>query len=122
MIDKPTVLFVDDEPVNLMVYETCFNQQCDVLLAQSGFQALSILEQNASIAGVFSDIRMPGMDGMEFIRKAKPLYPAIAFFVVTGYGLSHDITSAIEQGIVSSCFYKPIDMDELESAIKSLSR
>ncbi|MDX9846460.1 MAG: response regulator [Tenuifilaceae bacterium] len=119
---KPTILFVDDEPVNLMVYETCFGELCNVLLAQSGAQALSSLEQNSDIQGVFSDIRMPGMDGIEFIGKAKPLYPSITFFVVTGYGMSQDITSAIEQGLVSGCFYKPIDMDEVEAAIMRVAR
>lgn len=121
MSSKPTILFVDDEPVNLMVYETCFSELCNVLLAQSGAQALSVLDQNSNIQGVFSDIRMPGMDGIEFIRKAKPLYPSITFFVVTGYGMSHDITTAIVQGLISGYFYKPIDMDELGAAIKGVA-
>lgn len=117
MSEQVKILFVDDEPINLLVFETCFGEHHSVLTANSGQEALDMLESEPNIGIVFTDMRMPGMNGIELARRAKAIYPSKMFFVLTGYGLTEAIKAAIDEGIVNACLYKPFDLDEVESEI-----
>lgn len=117
MSKRLKLLFVDDEPINLMLFQTCFGESYHVITAESGAEALKILAENSDISVVFTDMKMPWMSGVEFARKAKPLYPRISFYILTGYGLSELIQQAIDDGVLNGCLFKPFDIDEVEQAI-----
>lgn len=112
-----TILYVDDEPLNLKLFKINFEKKFNVLTAASGFQALKILEENADIIAVVSDLRMPGMDGLQFIEKAKNYHPEIACFLLTGISVSSEISDAIYSKLIYGYFKKPFDKMEVERTI-----
>ena len=77
MSKQITILYVDDEPINLMLFEACFNDKYTVICAESGQEALDIMEQNPNITAVISDMKMPEMNGIEYIKFAKAKYPKL---------------------------------------------
>jgi response regulator RpfG family c-di-GMP phosphodiesterase len=121
MNKRVKLLFVDDEPINLMLFETCFGDSYSVITATSGDEGLTVLANQTGISIVFTDMKMPGMNGVEFAQKAKAMYPEISFFILTGYGLTDPIKEAIDAKIIVDCLFKPFDIEEVERAITNLT-
>lgn len=117
MINKPTILYVDDEPVNLQIFELNFRQRFNVLIAESGAAGLAILKVHPEIKIVISDMRMPGMNGIEFITAAKRLYPQLTFFILSGFEITEEIKKAMNEGLVYQYFKKPCNLPEIETSI-----
>lgn len=65
---KPRLLLVDDQPINIQLMHRVFAEDCQVLMATSGTQALRICEDQAPDL-VLLDIEMPGLDGFEVCRR-----------------------------------------------------
>jgi len=112
-----SILYVDDEAINLMLFEQLFIKNFSVLTADSGFKALCVLENNPEINVIVSDMKMPGMSGIEFIRKAKFLYPNILFYVLTGFEITPEILESLESGLIVNYFQKPFDLKEISRSI-----
>lgn len=112
-----TILYVDDEPVNLMLFEQLFKRNHKVHTAGSGFKGLEVLHSNPEIEVTISDMKMPGMNGIEFISQAKKSFPEKLFYILTGYEITPEIQSAIETGLISKYFQKPFNMKEIERTI-----
>ncbi|NME72071.1 hybrid sensor histidine kinase/response regulator [Flammeovirga aprica] len=111
---KPTVLYVDDEQQNLVSFRAGFRKVYNVLIANSGDEALEILqEEHQKISVVISDQRMPKMTGVELFEKVRELYPDIMRIVLTGYSDVQDIINAISKGEVYRYITKPWNRDEL---------
>ncbi len=72
--EKNTVLYVDDEKVNLELFRLNFAKDYDVKIALSAKEGFSIIKEN-NIDVIISDLRMPVMNGLEFIKKIKNEYP-----------------------------------------------
>jgi response regulator RpfG family c-di-GMP phosphodiesterase len=119
MSKNVTLLYVDDEPINLMLFETCFKDKYTVLTSLSGSEGLKILEHNSNISAIVSDMKMPGMNGIDFIRQAKAVYPKIACYILTGFNLSEEIAKALDEGLILNCFFKPLNIEEIENAINN---
>jgi two-component system, response regulator, stage 0 sporulation protein F len=113
-----TILYVDDEPINLMLFERMFNKKYKVLTAESGFIGLDVLKDNPDLEVVISDMKMPLMDGLEFITKAKALYPDIYYYILTGYEITIQIQESLDRGIIQKYFRKPFNMSEIEKIIE----
>ena len=64
MADNKTILYVDDEDVNLMLFELNFKKKFNVLTALNGEKGLEILKDNNNVEVVISDMKMPGMNGI----------------------------------------------------------
>jgi len=111
------ILNVDDEPINGMMFRSVFKNKYNVLTADSGQQGIEMLLANQDIKVVITDMRMPGMDGIEFVNKAKTLFPGIAYFILTGYEVTPAIKKSLESGLVNRCFTKPLDIKEIEDCI-----
>lgn len=115
---KQRILFVDDEEINLFIMTKRFENNYAVSTVNSPLDALKILETASNeIKVVITDLRMPDMDGLEFIAKAKELYPSICFFLLTGYEYNEEIDIAVKNGNVTKLFGKPFDFDEMNKAI-----
>jgi two-component system, response regulator, stage 0 sporulation protein F len=113
-----TILYIDDEPINLMVFEETFNRVYKVITAESGIKGLEILNSNSDINVVISDMKMPGMNGIEFINKAKNNFPDIVYFILTGYNINEEITNAINNKLIVKYFCKPFDVNEIQISIE----
>ena len=125
MIDmkKDTVLFVDDEEINLFLFEKTFERDFEVLTALSGLEGLEKLKENEKrIKVVISDMRMPSMNGLEFVEKVKKNFVEIECFILTGYGHNKELEAAVENNLIDRLFSKPFDYDSIKNAIGISSR
>lgn len=118
---KTTILYVDDEPLNLLLFTQLFGKTCNIITANSGIEGLGKLEENSSISIVFSDMKMPYMTGLEFIAQAKEKYPDKSFFLITGYDITNEICSAIQNNLIIKCFTKPFDVESIREVIAESS-
>ncbi len=118
MSEKATILYVDDEMLNLQIFEINFRKTYRVLTALSGEIALEILDLDPLITIVVSDMHMPGMNGIEFINKAREKHSNLAFFILTGYDITLEISKALENQLIHQYFRKPFNMREIQEAIE----
>ena len=113
------VLFVDDEKNILGSLSRVFRKEgYGVMLAESGERGLDLLRHN-SIAVVVSDQRMPGMGGVEFLKKARDVSPDTVRMMLTGQADMADIAGAINEGGVYRYITKPWDDEEIRLIIKA---
>lgn len=112
-----TILYVDDEIINLQVFEINFKKKYKVISAQSGIEALDKLDDDNSIIVVVSDMRMPGMNGIEFIEKARRKHKNIIYFILTGFDITGEIYDALDNNTIQKYFNKPLNMEEISRAI-----
>ena len=117
MLKNVKILCVDDAPINLMLFEINFSEKYTVITAESGWSGLEILDRQPDILIVFSDMKMPNMNGIEFIEKAKEKFPDKKFFILTGFETTTEIQSAIDSGLILKCFRKPFNIKEMDDAI-----
>ena len=109
------VLLVDDEPEILRSLTRYLREDFEILTAESAREALEVYErENPSV--VVTDIRMPGMDGIELMRQVKSLQGDGEFIVVTGHGDMSAAQEAMEMGAVDFLL-KPIDVGKLLDSI-----
>lgn len=113
-----TILYIDDESINLMLFEKLFNRKYRVITAESGFTGLKILKDNPNLEVVITDMKMPLMNGLEFIIKARTLYPDIHYYILTGYEITIQIQESLDNGLIQKYFRKPFDMTEIENTIE----
>jgi two-component system, response regulator, stage 0 sporulation protein F len=117
-MESITILNVDDEPINRMLFKSIFKNKYNVLTAESGSSGLELLRDNADIDVVISDMKMPGMNGIEFISKARELYPGIIYFILTGFDITPEIQKSLETGLICKCFKKPLNLKEIDETIR----
>jgi two-component system NtrC family sensor kinase len=119
----PAVLYVDDEAINLRVFEVNFKQHFQVLTASSGAVALQILESGEhEIAVVLSDQRMPQMNGVELLEKAKTLAPDAYRIMITAYTDLTAVMEAINRGQIARYVVKPWNKEELRLVLDDAMR
>ncbi len=122
-MEKGKVLYIDDEEINLMLFEAVLAKKYKVFTALDGESGLKILKENADIDIVFSDMKMPVMDGISFIQKAKVDHPQVPFYLLTGFDISDEIQKYINDELIVNCLRKPFEMDviihEIEKQIKA---
>ena len=85
-----TVLVVDDDPLVRMVgADMMADLGFDVLEAGGGAAALQLLAERPEVVLMVTDIRMPGMDGVELAERAMALRPELKVIFVSGYRVGH---------------------------------
>jgi len=119
MKNVKTILLVDDEPEILTVIEIMLNDMgFNVISAQSGESALSILRSGAIIDLVITDYRMPRMDGAEFIAELRKFLPSLPVIMITASGGVELFIKALSLGVFEY-INKPIVRNELERIVKA---
>jgi CheY-like chemotaxis protein len=114
---KPKMLVVDDEPDNLDLLYRTFRREFNVLRADSGVNALSVLSAEGEVAVIISDQRMPEMKGTEFLSKTVPQFPDTVRIILTGFTDVEDLVEAINSGQVYKYITKPWDPHELRAVV-----
>jgi len=115
---KQTILVVDDEK-NIrrtlrMVLET---EGYAVTEAESAEDALKLLEEGPADLGIF-DVRLPGMDGLSLLSKARELWREFPVIVISGHAETPDVVEAMRRGAVDF-FSKPIDRDRVVVSVRN---
>jgi response regulator RpfG family c-di-GMP phosphodiesterase len=116
------VLFVDDEPNVLNAIRRTLRNDFDVHTAESGREALRILEESDPFGVVVSDCRMPEMDGIEFLKRASKVSPLAVRVMLTGNMDQETAVKAVNMGDVFKFLNKPCQGDELKSVVAQAVR
>jgi signal transduction histidine kinase/CheY-like chemotaxis protein len=111
------VLYVDDEPENLRIFELTFKRKFSILTAESGEEGLRLLSLNP-VAIVLSDHRMPGMSGVEFLSRVRDVDEKTIRILVTAYGDAETLGHAINDGRIYRYLAKPWDPDEMRITVR----
>lgn len=117
MTNKINVLYIDDEPVNIMLFAVNLKNKFNIITGKSGLEGLDLLRQNPHINVVVSDMRMPGMNGIEFIKQAKQEFPENSYYIFSGFDKTPEIENAINTKLINQYFNKPINYREIEKTI-----
>ncbi len=120
MSRKNKILYVDDEELNLELFSIIFQDDFEVITALTASEGLERLAEHRDIDLVISDMKMPGMSGMEFINYAKQQHRDIHYFILTGFEITEEISEALNNKIIDKYLTKPIDEKEIRSAIYSI--
>lgn len=119
---KPiVVLFVDDEQALCNLFLKRFENAFAVHTAADGAEGLAALRQHPEIDVVITDIRMPRMTGLEFVRRAKQAGTDASFIVVSGHADAGDVIEALRNG-ARNFLPKPYSLGELEQSIRTEAR
>ncbi|GAA0877359.1 response regulator [Algoriphagus jejuensis] len=120
------ILIVDDEQDVEIMFLQKFrkeikSKQLEVDFAFSGEQALEMLGQSGSpnVVYVFSDINMPGMNGLDLLATIKSRFPHILVSMISAYGDQENYNRAINSG-AKEFFTKPVDFESLRNEIAEL--
>jgi len=112
-----TILAVDDEPANLRMLERLFRKDYRVLTATSGEEALTVLSRE-DVSLIITDQRMPGMTGIELLRKSMRTNPDTMKIILTGYTDLDALTEAINTTRVYKFVNKPWDPLALKQTVE----
>ncbi len=115
-----TILVVDDEPFILEMLEDYLKEQYTVLTASTAEEALQILHDHPEIDIIISDQRMPGMSGIEFLKKSLETHPNAERIIITAYADLESVLEGLNEARISYYFPKPIDLYQIKLAIQQL--
>ena len=110
------IMIVDDEPANLRTLVRLFRQDYEVVTAESGPEALALLQQH-NVALLISDQRMPDMGGIELMKKTVDLRPQMVKILLTGYTDVEALIESINCGLVYRYITKPWNNDDLRLTV-----
>jgi response regulator RpfG family c-di-GMP phosphodiesterase len=114
--NKINILYVDDEPNNLMSFKALFRIKYNVHTAISGEEAVKVL-RNKLINIIITDQRMPQMTGVEFLESILEEFPDPMRILLTGYADMNAVIDAINKGKIFHYLSKPWDEEELDMTI-----
>ncbi|MCK4427643.1 MAG: response regulator [candidate division Zixibacteria bacterium] len=115
---NPRILIVDDEENILSSLKRLFRKEpYQILTARSGEEGLKILDDH-QVDLIISDLKMPQMNGIEFLKRAKEKNPVPLRIVLTGHADLRSIIDAIDQGEIYRFLLKPWDDEELKMTIR----
>ncbi|MCI9337246.1 MAG: response regulator [Lachnospiraceae bacterium] len=115
------VLVVDDDKMNLRRTRLILEKQYDILTAESGQQALDLL-QNEKVDLILLDIEMPGMSGIETFKHMKEKHVSVPVIFLTASGYEEDVMDAIRLGAVNYLKKPFLPQDLMERIAKELEK
>ncbi|MHC4224141.1 MAG: response regulator, partial [Planctomycetota bacterium] len=122
MTDEVEILVVEDDPA--------MREACLLVFEKEGFrshgvataaEALACLEEREQIDIMVTDLRLPGMDGLDLLREVKKLRASTEVVLMTGYGTIKSAVEAMKVG-ASDYLTKPFEMDALLVVVRRLVR
>ncbi len=118
---KPSVLIVDDE-LNILksIIRNLRHQGYHVTAVNTAERALQKMDSR-SFDVVISDLRLPGMNGIEFLTLVTELFPDTAQIMLSGHAELADLRSAINQCRIDHFMSKPWDAQELRNVTRMLA-
>ena len=115
---KPSILCVDDEVNILEGLQDNLRRKFKVHTATSGAEGLAVLESEGPFPVIISDMRMPEMNGAEFLSQVRGLYPDSMRILLTGQSDVESAISAVNEGQIFRFLTKPCETDNLISVLE----
>jgi FixJ family two-component response regulator len=116
---RPRVICVDDEPHVVGGLALHLRRRYDVEVATSAQAGLDLLERSPPAAVLISDMRMPGVNGAEFLARAAASHPETTRVLLTGYAEVEAARRAINEGRVFRFLIKPCPPPELLRTVEA---
>jgi len=114
---QPRILIVDDDPAQRSLLDSFLSSQgFQTVVVPSGERALDVL-RSETVDMMISDVRMPGLSGLETLRRARQARGGLPILLVTAYADVRDAVGAMRDGAVNY-LSKPIDLDELLASVR----
>ena len=120
---NPKVLIVDDEVPILNGIKLNLGRTFDLTLASGGLEAIKAAEEEGPFEAVVSDMRMPGITGVEVLAKIKSSQPTIMTILLTGHAdFEFGGSQALQSGQIFRILSKPCPPQKLKEAIEAAIR
>ncbi|WNS75302.1 response regulator [Bacillus sp. DTU_2020_1000418_1_SI_GHA_SEK_038] len=114
---KGKILIVDDQfGIRILLNEVLQKEGYDTYQAANGIQALDIVSKHSPDL-VLLDMKIPGMDGIEILKRMRVIDKEIRVIIMTAYGELDMIQEARDLGALTH-FAKPFDIDDIRAAVK----
>jgi DNA-binding NarL/FixJ family response regulator len=113
------ILFVDDEPAVLEGYKRILYPEFPIDIAEGAANAFALMEKNGPYSVVISDMRMPVMNGAEFLGKVRENSPDTVRMLLTGYTDMNAAIEAINRGNIFRFLNKPCEAEVLANALNA---
>ena len=113
----PKILVVDDEEGIRESLKLILGDHYDIILTDSGEQALRLVEGDPAIGLVLMDIKMPKVDGLDVLKEMKAKRPSLKVIMVTGYKAVETASEAARLG-ASGYIIKPFKSDEILNTVR----
>lgn len=111
------VLFVDDEENVLRGFERTLRSQFDIETAIGAARGLAALGERGPFAVVVSDLRMPGMDGIQFLSEVRKRAPDTVRLILSGNADLDAAIASVNEGSIFQFLTKPCPADKLRNAL-----
>jgi len=120
METKKSLLYLDDEEINLMLFKEMFKKDFEVHTVSSAEKALEYLKSN-NVDLILTDQRMPVMSGVEFLEEYNKIAPEEPpkRVMVSGYSPEGEINEALEKNILDKFVSKPWTYNQLKEVLSS---
>ena len=115
MINKPILIVDDEKNIRLTLSQALETLGAEIDTAANGEEALEKLK-GREFGLILLDIRMPGMDGMEVLRRVREIRPDIRVIMITAYGTVDSAVEAMKLGAVDF-LQKPFDPEEIRELV-----
>lgn len=119
MINKPILIVDDEKNIRLTLSQALETLGAEIDTAANGEEALTKLKEK-EFGLILLDIRMPGMDGMEVLRRVRDIRPDIRMIMITAYGTIESAVEAMKLGAVDF-LQKPFDPDEVRELVSRVA-
>jgi response regulator RpfG family c-di-GMP phosphodiesterase len=116
---RPRILCVDDEIGVLAVYQAQLAKDFEIIPALGGAEGLATIQASGPFPVIVSDMRMPGMDGAEFLAKARSAAPESVRVLLTAHAEIQTAMAAVNEGRVFRFLTKPCPADTLRQVLQS---
>jgi CheY-like chemotaxis protein len=114
------ILVVDDEQsICLLLHDALSQFGHTVTTSHDGESAISLATER-SFDLVFLDIRMPGMDGVETLKRLRELRPEATFVMITGYAHDEVMEQSLRTG-ASACLCKPFSLSQVKKVLQQVT-
>ena len=119
MSERPLLLLVDDESsVHQALRRVFRNEPYEVRTAESARAGLDIMDTGVEVRAVISDFRMPGMNGVEFLKEVYDRSPETVRIILSGFSDRPILLAAVQEGRIYKYLPKPWDDDLLRSTVR----
>lgn len=116
------ILFVDDEPNILATFKRNLHRKYTVETASGGEEGLVLIQSSGPFAVVFSDLKMPVMDGITFLEKVRAIHPDSVRVILSGQGDFDAAIDAVNRGAVFRFLTKPCPPETLLTVLREAFR
>lgn len=118
----PKILCVDDEPNVLDSFRRQLRDDFDLEVTTSPMKALDLIKNGRKFSVVVSDMRMPSMDGVEFLKNVQKLSPLTVRIMLTGNADQETAAKAVNEGQIFRFVNKPCSSTDLKNILGSASQ